>query len=205
MLNGSWTTSANNVIKRKGGPGKSGIPPLSADEISAFRKAVREAEPLPENGKISHPPQRCKPKKNHTLQEPNPLPVDFLSDHVPWQDNQDTNEPLSYLRPGMAQDTLRKLRRGHWGIQSELDMHGMTSDEARLNLVAFLSECQHHGLRCIRIIHGKGLSSKNGESVLKIKVKNWLMQRYEVLAFCQAKPNEGGGGAAIVLLKSLTI
>ena len=128
--------------------------------------------------------------------------MDFLSDHVPWQDNQDANETLSYLRPGIAQDTLRKLRRGHWAIQSELDMHGMTSDEARLNLVTFLSECQHHDVRCIRIIHGKGLSSKNSEPVLKIKVKNWLMQRSEVLAFCQAKPNEGGGGATIVLLKA---
>jgi len=193
------------VIKRKGGLSQTGLPPLSADEISAFREAVREAEPLPENGKISHPPQRRKSKKEHPFQGQNPLPVDFLSDHIPWQDDQDANEPLSYLRPGMAQDTLRKLRRGHWAIQSELDMHGMTSEEARLNLVAFLSECQHHGLRCIRIIHGKGLSSKNAEPVLKIKVKNWLMQRSEVLAFCQAKPNDGGGGATIVLLKSVTI
>ena len=192
------------MIKRKGGHSQAGLPPLSAEEISAFRDAVREAEPLPENGKINHPPQQRKSKKNHPLQIPSAAPVDFLSDHVPWQDNQDANETLSYLRVGMAQDTLRKLRRGHWAIQSELDMHGMTSDEARLNLVAFLTECQHHGLRCVRVIHGKGLSSKNAEPVLKIKVKNWLMQRVEVLAFCQAKPNDGGGGAAIVLLKSLT-
>ena len=203
MQNASWTTSVNNV-KHKGGLSQTGFPPLSADEISAFRDAVREAEPLPEHGKISHPPQRRKFKKNHPLPDQNPLPVDFLSDHIPWQDNQDANETLSYLRPGMAQDTLRKLRRGHWAIQSELDMHGMTSEEARLNLVAFLTECQHQGLRCIRVIHGKGLSSKNAEPVLKIKVKNWLMQRAEVLAFCQAKPNDGGGGAAIVLLKSIT-
>lgn len=193
------------MIKRKGGISPSGFPPLSADEVSAFRDAVREAEPLPENGKISHPPQRKKSIKINKLQKIVAQSVDFLSDHVPWQDNQDNNETLSYLRPGMAQDTLRKLRRGHWAIQSELDMHGMTSDEARLNLVAFLSECQHHGLRCIRIIHGKGLSSKNAEPVLKIKVKNWLMQRAEVLAFCQAKQNDGGGGAAIVLLKSITL
>jgi len=188
------------MVKRKGALGKS--PPLSSEDISAFRDAVREAEPLPDTGKITHPPRRRKPVPQQTIPDEQTGFVDFLSDHIPWQEDTETSEELSFLRPGLARDTLRKLRRGHWVIQSELDLHGMTSDEARLHLVTFLNECQREGLRCVRIIHGKGLSSKNREPVLKNKVRNWLMQRSEILAFCQAKPADGGGGAAIVLLKS---
>ena len=102
----------------------------------------------------------------------------------------------------MPRLTLRKLRRGHWVVQAQLDLHGMTSDEARMNLVAFLNACKKNGHRCIRIIHGKGLGSKNREPVLKIKVRNWLMQRDEILAFTQARQVDGGGGAVVVLLKS---
>ena len=75
--------------------------------------------------------------------------------------------------------------------------------EARPVLVTFLNECLRDGLRCVRIIHGKGLGSKNGEPVLKRKVSSWLMQRDEILAFCQARRTEGGGGAAVVLLRGM--
>ena len=110
-------------------------------------------------------------------------------------------DELNFLREGLASDTLRKLRRGYWLIQNQIDLHGLTVAEARPALVAFLNECLHDGLRCVRIIHGKGLGSKNGEPVLKRKVSSWLMQREEILAFCQARRTEGGGGAAIVLLR----
>ena len=107
----------------------------------------------------------------------------------------------NYLRNGLAQQTVKKLRRGHWVIQDELDLHGLTSVEAREMLVDFLNHCRKNGFRCIRIIHGKGLRSKNREPVLKTKIANWLMQRDEVLAFCQARQVDGGGGAVVVLLK----
>ena len=96
---------------------------------------------------------------------------------------------------------MRKLRRGHWVIQDELDLHGFTVPDARELLVEFLALCARKGLRCVRIIHGKGLRSKNRQPVLKQKVANWLMRRDEILAFCQARPTEGGGGAVVVLLK----
>jgi DNA-nicking Smr family endonuclease len=98
--------------------------------------------------------------------------------------------------------TLRRLRRGHWVIQDELDLHGHTTAEARTAVAAFLQACLRDAVRCIRIIHGKGLRSKNREPILKTKVANWLRQREEVLAFCQARPTDGGSGAVIVLLKS---
>ena len=88
-------------------------------------------------------------------------------------------------------------------IQDELDLHGHTALEARESLVRFLNDCLRNGARCVRIIHGKGLRSKNREPVLKTKVANWLIQRNEVLAFCQARQVDGGSGAVMVLLKSV--
>jgi len=128
--------------------------------------------------------------------------LDSLSDHVYWADSLESGEELAFLRPGLQNQVLRKLRRGHWVTQSELDLHGLTVAEAKLELIQFLQHCQKNGQRCIRIIHGKGLRSKNREPVLKNKVAHWLMQRDETLAFCQARAADGGGGAMLVLLKS---
>ena len=108
----------------------------------------------------------------------------------------ETGEELSYLREGMARETLRKLRRGHWAIQDGVDLHGLTRDQAAAIVAEFLEHCLARGLRCVRIVHGKGLG------ILKAKLGKWLPQREEVLAFCQAPANEGGGGALLVLLKS---
>ncbi|MFY9317784.1 MAG: Smr/MutS family protein, partial [Burkholderiales bacterium] len=108
----------------------------------------------------------------------------------------ETGESLSYLRAGMARETLRKLRRGHWTIQDGVDLHGMTREQAAAVVVDFLNRCLARGLRCVRIVHGKGLG------ILKTKLAKWLPQREEVLAYCQAPANEGGGGALLVLLKA---
>jgi len=96
---------------------------------------------------------------------------------------------------------LRRLRRGHWVIQEELDLHGLTVNEAHALLSSFLNQCVRRGLRCVRIVHGKGLRSKNREPVLKRKVAGWLIQREEILAYCQARQADGGSGAVVVLLK----
>lgn len=96
---------------------------------------------------------------------------------------------------------LRKLRRGHWILQGELDLHGARVDGARELLGAFLRDAIKHQRRCVRVIHGKGHGSIGKQPVLKGKVKNWLIQKDEVLAFCQAREHDGGGGALIVLLR----
>ncbi|BCL75328.1 hypothetical protein JHS3_10640 [Jeongeupia sp. HS-3] len=124
-----------------------------------------------------------------------------MSDFWPW-DELATGEELLYLRPGQKLDTLKKLRRGHWLVQAELDLHGYGSDTARQMVGEFLHAAQQAHRRCVRIIHGKGLSSRNQEPVLKHKLKNWLVQRDEVLAFSQARPADGGSGAVLVLLKN---
>ncbi len=99
---------------------------------------------------------------------------------------------------------MPRLRRGTWRICAQLDLHGLRRDEARETLVGFLDDCRRHNHRCVRIIHGKGLGSVNREPVLKGKVRKWLVQRSDVLAFCQARPNDGGSGALLVLLAGST-
>ena len=182
-------------------PRKAAAVHLPAEEIAVFRAAVQDAQPLPDSGKITPAPQRRKPVPRPASPDEKQSPVDRLSDHVAWQDDADAVDETSFLRPGLNRQTLRKLRRGHWVTRHELDLHGMTSDEARASLVQFLSAARDKGARCVRIIHGKGMSSKNREPVLKNKVRNWLMQRDDVLAFTEASPAEGGGGAVLVLLK----
>lgn len=176
-------------------------PSLPPEETSLFREAVRDAELLPDPGKVQPPAPRAKPYPKQSRHDEQHALVDSLSDHITWEEAE-TGDALCFVRPGLTRQTLRKLKRGHWATQGELDLHGMVSDEARMNLVTFLAECRKRDARCVRIIHGKGLSSKNREPVLKHKVRNWLMQRDDVLAFCQARPVDGGSGAVVVLLKS---
>ena len=187
--------------KRKGG-GKSTPPSLSDDESNLFRTSIGDTRPLPDNGKIVFPPDLHLPwpvpRQNRA--DENPLPTDSLSDHIPHELT-GTDEEFFFQRSGVAPLTMKRLRRGYWTIQAELDLHGMTSDQARACLIGFLDECRQLGLRCVRVIHGKGLSSRNHEPVLKQKTASWLMQRDEILAFCQARPMDGGSGAVIVLLK----
>ena len=107
-----------------------------------------------------------------------------------------------YLREGHSPDILRKLRRGKWVIQAHIDLHGLISDEARLYVATFISDCKKRGIRCIRIVHGKGLGSRNREPILKHKLRGWLIQKDEVIAYAQAKEQDGGSGAVVVLLKA---
>jgi DNA-nicking Smr family endonuclease len=158
---------------------------------------------LPEPARVVHPRSAPKPIALQRQRDERAALADSLSDHITWDVGTETGEELVYLRNGLSHQTIKKLRRGHWVIQDELDLHGLTSVEARALLVQFLNECLRNGSRCVRIIHGKGLRSRNREPVLKTKVANWLIQRDEVLAFCQARQVDGGGGAVIVLLKSV--
>lgn len=165
-----------------------------------FRQAVADAQPLPQHGKLLR-----------TQDAPPPYPVQsHLDDHAVleeslsacWtaQDWLDSGDEPNFLRPGLSRQVLRKLRSGTWVIQDQLDLHGLDRHQAREALAGFLANCLRRGVRCVRVIHGKGLGSKNREPVLKTKVKHWLVQREEVLAYCQARPVDGGSGALVVLL-----
>ena len=118
-----------------------------------------------------------------------------------WDIGQELEGEQTYVRPGIGTDVLAKLRRGHWTVQGELDLHGHVSDEAHDALADFLDEARGAGMRCVRVIHGKGLTSPGREPVLKGKVRRWLQRWDEVLAYCEAPRHAGGGGAVLVLLR----
>jgi len=123
-----------------------------------------------------------------------------ISDGFDVESLLDTDEALSFRRPGMGPDVVRKLRRGGWSIQRQLDLHGLRREDARDALSAFIREAHKAGLRCVRVVHGKGLGSPGKTPVLKGRVQSWLIQKSEVMAFVQARPAEGGAGALVVLL-----
>lgn len=177
-------------------------PTSSQEEFSLFRQEVADATALPPSNLIEPPRPRIKPIPTQLLKDERQVLLDSLAD--PWDiiDQGATGEELFFSRPGVPAAALRKLKRGGWIVQGELDLHGLRSDEARLALAGFLLHCARHDKRCVRIIHGKGLRSKNREPVLKHKLRHWLNQRDDVLAYCQARPADGGSGAVIVLLKS---
>jgi DNA-nicking Smr family endonuclease len=176
--------------------------PISADDMGLFRASVADVTPLRRAGKIEHPRRLPRPVAAQRLLDDRETLKDSLSEKRPWDPDIETGDELTYASPGVGIQVLRKLRRGHWVIQAELDLHGQTVAEARVLLADFLNLCARRGLRCVRVIHGKGLRSKNREPVLKQKVGHWLMQRKEILAFCQARPVDGGSGAVMVLLKA---
>lgn len=174
------------------------------DGPAAFRQAVADAIPLPPPNRAVIPFERPKPLAHKRLRDEQQVMLDVLSDPWDWDAAVSTGEELVFKRPGVPTAALRKLRRGGWVIRAELDLHGHTGDEARVALAAFLNRCKLEDRRCARIIHGKGYGSKNRLPVLKNKVRHWLMQREDVLAFCQARTVDGGAGAVIILLKSST-
>lgn len=181
---------------KKNGPGH------HDNDAALLQELLAEVVPLPDHGRVVHARPKTKPIPVQRLRDERAALAESLSDHITWDTEAETGEELLYLRSGLSRPILKKLRRGHWVIQEELDLHGLTSVEARALLAEFLNACIRSGVRCVRIIHGKGLRSKNREPVLKTKVANWLIRRDEVLAFCQARQADGGSGAVVVLLKA---
>ena len=176
------------------------MPVPAAEQL---RELLPGVTPLPPLNRAHAPKPRRSPIAEQRQRDERDVLNASLSDSDAWEAGYEAGDELNFLRAGLATGTLRKLRRGHWLTQNEIDLHGLTVAEARPALVEFLNECLRDGSRCVRIIHGKGLGSKNGEPVLKRKVSGWLMQRDEILAFCQARRTEGGGGAVVVLLKGV--
>jgi DNA-nicking Smr family endonuclease len=171
-------------------------------DADLFRRSIGSVAPLEAIDRQTPQSPRPAPIARHRLADERAALQESLSDEFSVETLLDTDEALSFARNGIGPDTLKKLRRGHWVIQAQLDLHGMRRDEAREALAEFLRGATRRGLRCVRIIHGKGLGSVNKEPVLKHKVRNWLVQKEEVIAFCQAKAADGGSGALVVLLKA---
>jgi len=171
-------------------------------EDDDFASAVADVAPL------------SRPQRHHFRAPPKPpIPVQTRRDeraaldeslHGPLSvdDALDSGEELVYLSQGLSRQVLRRLRRGHWIVQDEIDLHGLNRVTAAEAVAQFLRSSAARGVRCVRIVHGKGRGSRNREPVLKAKLRKWLPRREEVLAFCQAPTAEGGAGALLVLLRA---
>ena len=171
-----------------------------ASEKNLFIMAAGAVKPLPDKRRVLFKKERPVPTVMQYQQDEKAVLIEAISDEFDVGTLLDVDERLSFRRPGIGTDVTRKLRRGDWSIQRQLDLHGLRRDEAREQLSFFIREAHKQGIRCVRVVHGKGLGSPGKAPVLNSRVHSWLVQKQEVLAFVQAKPADGGGGALVVLL-----
>ena len=169
-------------------------------ERDLFVRAAGAVQRLPDKGHAVLSKKRAPPTVMQRELDEQAALQESLSDEFDVGTLLDVDEQMSFLRPGLGVDIPRKLRRGDWAIQPQPELHSLRVEDARERLGAFIREANQQGLRCVRIIHGKGLGSPGKARVLKRRVYNWLVQKIEVLAFVQAKPADGGAGAMLVLL-----
>jgi DNA-nicking Smr family endonuclease len=166
-----------------------------------FAEHVGRITQLPHHGRTLHALPRPAPEPRQREADERAALAEAMSDEVDLVTLLLTDDGLSFQRPGLAPDVVARLRRGHWAIQAELDLHGLRRDAAREAVARFLREAGRRGWRCLRLVHGKGHGSPGRQPVLKAKVQRWLGQHHAVLAFTQATAPEGGTGALIVLLR----
>ncbi len=166
-----------------------------------FADAVGPVTPLAPHGRTAPSGERPAPEPRQRLLDEQAALAESLSDEVDIESLLLTDDGLSFRRSGVGADVVTRLRRGHWAIQAEIDLHGLRRDEAREQLAAFVRAAALRGHRCLRVVHGKGHGSPGRQPVLKSRVQRWLGQRSEVIAFAQASGPEGGAGALIVLLE----
>jgi DNA-nicking Smr family endonuclease len=172
------------------------------EERDMFAIAVGKVKSLPSKNQAPLPKVLPAPLAlQQQLDDQNAL-RETMSDEWDTSSLLEVDETLSFRRPGIGIDVTRKLRKGDWTVQGQVDLHSLRTDEAREALGGFIRESYKAGLRCVRVVHGKGLGSPGKVPVLKNKVHSWLIQKNQVLAFVQATPAMGGAGALVVLLQS---
>ncbi|WP_019936453.1 Smr/MutS family protein [Bordetella sp. FB-8] len=175
-------------------------------EVDAFRKAMQSARPIKPRNQIEHrlaalpdSPAAAARRMHATGEKPGRADAGISDGGVAHLLSENGT---AYVRADAAPDTARKLKQGHWRAGAELDLHGLRVEQARHAVISFLDECLGQGVRCVRIVHGKGYGSEGMTPVLKDKARAWLAQKTEVLAFSEATPREGGSGALLVLMQS---
>jgi DNA-nicking Smr family endonuclease len=171
--------------------------PVNEDDSRLFREAIGEVRPF---DPVPAPPSLAKPV---------PHPHKFNADEAAVRGElldmtfdpawMEVGEELSFLRDGYPPQLLRQLKRGQYSVQDDVDLHQMNAAAAQATIVMFLA--RRAGIRCVRIIHGKGLRSRSTGPVLKGLTDRMLRRRDDVIAFASARPSMGGTGAVVVLLK----
>lgn len=170
-------------------------------EAEVFLREVADVTPLRPTGRREPETRHRTPRARQRERDEQEALAQSLSDEIGIEQLLEVDEQLSFRRAGVGLEALARLRRGEWTVQAQLDLHGQRTDGAREQVVWFIGQAHRHGLRCVRVIHGKGLGSEGRQPVLKEKVPRWLHQQQEVIAFCQAPPFAGGSGALLVLLR----
>ncbi|WP_167752865.1 Smr/MutS family protein [Pusillimonas caeni] len=179
--------------------------PLTAEDKALFRQAVKSARPLAPTNRAILPPvpaasapilkQRRQAAAGAEAAVPAPISDLYASPRL-------APDASHFVQAGYGPDLLKKLAKGKWPIGASLDLHGATLDEARLRMDGFLRSCLQHGIRCVRIVHGKGHGSRNNAPVLKETVRRWLTQLEDVMAYAECDERDGGAGAVQVLLRA---
>lgn len=177
----------------------SDTPKMNKDDISLFRSTVGPVEPIKDD-KVLFRPVKPKPIPFKSQEEDQKVIIEMLDGDFDPADLE-SGEEILFKRAGIQNKVFRKLRSGKYSIEAQLDLHGMTVAMAHNAISLFLMECRNRNRKCIKIVHGKGIGSKDGKPVIKNKVNLWLQRRDDVLAFCSARPNDGGTGAIYVLIK----
>jgi DNA-nicking Smr family endonuclease len=188
---------------RHGGASEKKSESEDSEEAHVFRAAVRDVTPLrtPADPPPGTTPPRPRARRRAPIVEPELLGDVVAAADAPGAAAPSAADPLSYRRPGVRDQTLRHLRRGRYPVEDELDLHGLSQAAARDHVAEFIASSSHAGLRCVRIVHGKGYRSGARGPVLKIAVNTWLRRHADVLAFTSARVIDGGTGAVYVLLR----
>jgi len=172
---------------------------IDPEDRALFLDAVGPVEPVEDH--------RVEPERPRPSARPRRDPgFDEMVDDVGFSDLAEApehGEQVQYVRPGVQKAILRKLKRGSYSVSASLDLHGLSVEQARLEVAAFVRHERGEVRRCVRIVHGKGHRSADGQPVLKTLLNRWLPQRDDVVAFCSAPPHDGGTGALYVLLRRL--
>ncbi|WP_426171131.1 Smr/MutS family protein [Pseudoduganella sp. R-34] len=175
--------------------------------VQKMKPSDRYVPPPSKGPAASGRPAPSGPRKPQTAEEQAAddaavLRESMLSDMFDVDHYMEEDPSLNYSAPGIGPDVMKKMRKGHWPVQDELDLHGKRRDEARQAVDDFLLKAKRRNYRCVCVIYGRGFGSRGGEPVLKSMVHSWLVQTDGVIAFCQARAEEGGEGAIMVLLRS---
>jgi DNA-nicking Smr family endonuclease len=171
---------------------------LTSEDRDLFRHTIGKVRLVNSDKLLLNQENKPKPyPKPRTTQKDSHL-IDSAASDVEKVGLEDS---LSYIAPGLQNNVLKKLRRGYFGLDAEIDLHGLTSNAAKQQLLYFLQSCVEAGCRCVHIVHGKGYRSADNHPVLKNNLNMWLRQHKDVQAFCSAPPKDGGTGAVFVLLQ----
>ena len=178
--------------------------PLSPHDQTLFRQTMRYVQPLKDTRRAVLPPVPTATKailrsRRAAAQGADPDQRPAVSDL--FTPAPASTDPESYLKPGLGPDVIKNLKRDKWPVEASLDLHGATLEQARERLDQFLQSCLIHGVKCIRVVHGKGYGSKDGTPVLKEVVRRWLAQFDAILAYTECSEQNGGSGAVQALLK----